>query len=150
MKMCKIEDIKECMEHLFLKETFDKFCVSSMELKTLVSISIQGNFLKDWLDTGDRALYEGMDLVPWKLLRPIAFSLIRGRQTPKMLRIQFAHYMENGDCGGLRLQYENGELVCISSYTTATFTMDKSREQIWDENCIRFLKKNQIVSTLIQ
>ncbi len=139
--MFQIEDVKEFMEFLFLKEIFDKFCVSSMELKTFVPISVKGNLLTDWLSEEDRERYGDMDYVPWKLLRPLAFSLIKGKQTPKMLRIQFVHYMENGDCGGLRIQFKKNELICISTYTAANFTLDKSREQFWDDNCSEFLQK---------
>lgn len=151
MQMHKIEDIKEFMSLLFLKEIFDKFQVSSMEVKTFVSISIKGNFFCDWLNEEERELYGTCEYVPWKVLRPLAFSIIRGKQTPKILRINFIHTMENGDCGGLRIQYEyeKKELVCISSYTSANFSLDKSKEQQWDENCSEFLKKNQIVSTRI-
>lgn len=147
MKMFHIEDVKEFMEFLFLKEIFDKFCVSSMELKTLVPISVKGNLLTDWLSEEEKELYGDMEYVPWKLLRPLAFSLIKGKQKPRMLRIQFVHYMANGDCGGLRIQFENNELMCISSYTSASFSLDKSREQIWDDNCSEFFHKNKIVST---
>lgn len=149
MQMHKIEDVKEFMSLLFLKEIFDKFQVGSMEVRTFVPISIKGNFFFDWLGEEERELYGTCEYVPWKVLRPLAFSLIRGKQTPQMLRINFIHAMENGDCGGLRIQYENNELVCISSYTPANFSLDKSKEQQWDENCSVFLKKNQIVSTLL-
>ncbi len=147
MQMYKIEDVKEFMSLLFLKENFDKFCVGSVELKTVVPISIHGNLQLDWLNEEERALYEGYEYVPWKLLRPMVFSLIKGKQTPQMMRIQFVHYFDNDDCGGLRIQYENGELTCISMYTASTFTLDKSNEQMWDDHCNEFLKKNRIVST---
>ena len=109
--------------------------------------SIKGNLSKDWLAEKDRELYEGQEYVPWKLFRPIAFSLIKGKQTPDLMRIQFVHYMENGDCGGFRVQYENGGLTCMSSYTAAYFSLDKGNEQMWDEKCSEFLRKNQIIST---
>lgn len=147
MKCYRIEDVKEFMELLFLKDIFDKFRMSSMELKTLVSFSVKGNMFPDWLDEEAKEFYGNLEYVPWKLFRPTAFSLIRGKQTPTMLRIQFVHYMENGDCGGLRVQFENRELTCMSSYTAAEFTLDKRAELLWDENCSHFLKKNNILST---
>lgn len=146
MKLYRIEDVKEFMELLFLKDIFDKFCVGSMELKTFVSISVKGNLLSGWLDAEEQEKCEKLAYVPWRLFQPTAFSLIRGKQTPKMLRIQFVHYMENGDCGGLRVQYENNELTCMSSYTLADFSLDKGPEQLWDENCAKFFKKNNIVA----
>ena len=145
--MFKIEEIKGFMALLFLKENFDEFHVGSMEVKTFIPVTIKGNLIAEWLGQEEQEKYGGCDFVPWKLLRPVAFSLIKGKQTPGMLRIQFIHYMENGDCGGLRVQYENGELVCISSYTPVNFTLDKSSEQLWDEKCSEFLRKNQIIST---
>lgn len=150
MKLYRIEEVKEFMELLFLKDIFDKFCVGSMELKTFVSISVKGNLISDWLDGEEKERYEAFEYVPWRLFRPTAFSLIKGKQTPKMLRIQFVHYMENGDCGGLRVQFEKNELTCMSSFTPANFSLDKSSEQLWDENCAKFFKKNQIVATLVE
>lgn len=150
MKIFQIEDVREFMEHLFLKEMFDKFCVGSMEIKTLVSISVKGNLCADWLDGVERELYAELEFVPWKLFRPIAFSMIRGKQKPRMLRIYFVYYMENGDCGGLRVQYENDRLTCMSTYTPAQFSMDKRKEQQWDENCENFFRKNKIVSTRLE
>lgn len=147
MKIFEIEDVREFMEHLFLKEMFDKFCLGSMEVKTLVSISVKGNLYADWLEGSERELYGELEFVPWKLFRPLAFSMIRGKQKPRMLRIYFVCYMENGDCGGLRIQYENDRLTCMSTYTPAEFSMDKGREQQWDENCEIFFRKNGIVST---
>ncbi len=147
MQIYKIDDVREFMAVLFLKENFDKFCVGTMEIKTLVSISVKGNLLTEWLTEKEKEVYGSREYVPWKLLRPLAFSLIKGEQTPQLLRIQFVHYMNNGDCGGLRIQYENNELHCISSYTPANFTLDKSSEQMWDDQCSEFFHKNRIVST---
>mgnify|MGYP006992789805 FL=1 len=147
MQIYKIDDVREFMAVLFLKENFDKFCVGTMEIKTLVSISVKGNLLTEWLTEEENEVYGSREYVPWKLLRPLAFSLIKGEQTPQLLRIQFVHYMNNGDCGGLRIQYENNELHCISSYTPANFTLDKSSEQMWDDKCSEFFHKNRIVST---
>ena len=78
MKVFKIEDVKEFMQLLFLKENFDKFCLGGMELKTLVSFAIKGNLCADWLDGVDKEKYGHMEYVPWKLFRPLAFSTIRG------------------------------------------------------------------------
>lgn len=147
MQIYKIDDVREFMAVLFLKENFDKFCVGTMEIKTFVSISVKGNLLTEWLTEEEKEVYGSREYVPWKLLRPLAFSLIKGEQTPQLLRIQFVHYTNNGDCGGLRIQYENNELHCISSYTPANFTLDKSSEQMWDNQCSEFLDKNRIVST---
>ena len=147
MKMYEIEDVKPFMGQLLLQETFDKFCVSMAEIRTLVSIRFQGNLRHEWLLPEEAEKYQSFEYVPWKLLRPIVFDLVKGKQTPEFMKIQFVHYRENGDCGGLRIQYEAGKLSCLSSYTSAEFSLERNQEIIWDENCLKFLSKHGIVST---
>lgn len=147
MKMYQIEEVKPFMAQLLLQETFDKFCVSVAEIRTIVPITIKGTMSHDWLSPEDAEKYKELEYIPWKLLRPVAFELIKGKQTPDFLKIQFVYYSENGDCGGLRVQFEAGTLTCLSTYTPAEFSLDRNAETFWDENCQAFLKKHEIVST---
>lgn len=147
MKMYQIEEVKPFMAQLLLQETFDKFCVSVAETRTIVPITIKGTMSHDWLSPEDAEKYKELEYIPWKLLRPVVFELIKGKQTPDFLKIQFVYYSENGDCGGLRVQFEAGTLTCLSTYTPAEFSLDRNAETFWDENCQAFLKKHEIVST---
>lgn len=147
MKMYQIEEVKPFMAQLLLQETFDKFCVSVAEIRTIVPITIKGTMSHDWLSPEDAEKYKELEYIPWKLLRPVVFELIKGKQTPDFLKIQFVYYSENGDCGGLRVQFEAGTLTCLSTYTPAEFSLDRNVETFWDENCQAFLKKHEIVST---
>lgn len=147
MKMYQIEEVKPFMAQLLLQETFDKFCVSVAEIRTIVPITIKGTMSHDWLSPEDAEKYKELEYIPWKLLRPVFFELIKGKQTPDFLKIQFVYYSENGDCGGLRVQFEAGTLTCLSTYTPAEFSLDRNAETFWDENCQAFLKKHEIVST---
>lgn len=147
MKMYQIEEVKPFMAQLLLQETFDKFCVSVAEIRTIVPITIKGTMSHDWLSPEDAEKYKELEYIPWKLLRPVVFELIKGKQTPDFLKIQFVYYSENGDCGGLRVQFEAGTLTCLSTYTPAKFSLDRNAETFWDENCQAFLKKHEIVST---
>lgn len=147
MKMYQIEEVKPFMAQLLLQETFDKFCVSVAEIRTIVPITIKGTMSHDWLSPEDAEKYKELEYIPWKLLRPVVFELIKGKQTPDFLKIQFVYYSENGDCGGLRVQFEAGTLTCLSTYTPAEFSLDRNAETFWDENCHAFLKKHEIVST---
>lgn len=147
MKMYQIEEVKPFMAQLLLQETFDKFCVSVAEIRTIVPITIKGTMSHDWLSPEDVEKYKELEYIPWKLLRPVVFELIKGKQTPDFLKIQFVYYSENGDCGGLRVQFEAGTLTCLSTYTPAEFSLDRNAEMFWDENCQAFLKKHEIVST---
>ena len=147
MKMYQIEEVKPFMAQLLLQETFDKFCVSVAEIRTIVPITIKGTMSHDWLSPEDAEKYKELEYIPWKLLRPVVFELIKGKQTPDFLKIQFVYYSENGDCGALRVQFEAGTLTCLSTYTPAEFSLDRNAETFWDENCQAFLKKHEIVST---
>ena len=147
MKMYQIEEVKPFMAQLLLQETFHKFCVSVAEIRTIVPITIKGTMSHDWLSPEDAEKYKELEYIPWKLLRPVVFELIKGKQTPDFLKIQFVYYSENGDCGGLRVQFEAGTLTCLSTYTPAEFSLDRNAETFWDENCQAFLKKHEIVST---
>ena len=147
MKMYQIEEVKPFMAQLLLQETFDKFCVSVAEIRTIVPITIKGTMSHDWLSPEDAEKYKELEYIPWKLLRPVVFELIKGKQTPDFLKIQFVYYSENGDCGGLRVQFETGMLTCLSTYTPAEFSLDRNAETLWDEKCRAFLKKHEIVST---
>lgn len=147
MKMYQIEEVKPFMAQLLLQETFDKFCVSVAEIRTIVPITIKGTMSHDWLSPEDAEKYKELEYIPWKLLRPVVFELIKGKQTPDFLKIQFVYYSENGDCGGLRVQFEAGTLTCLSTYTAGGFSLDRNAETFWDENCQAFLKKHEIVST---
>ena len=147
MKMYQIEEVKPFMAQLLLQEIFDKFCVSVAGIRTIVPITIKGTMSHDWLSPEDAEKYKELEYIPWKLLRPVVFELIKGKQTPDFLKIQFVYYSENGDCGGLRVQFEAGTLTCLSTYTPAEFSLDRNAETFWDENCQAFLKKHEIVST---
>ena len=138
MKMYQIEEVKPFMAQLLLQETFDKFCVSVAEIRTIVPITIKGTMSHDWLSPEDAEKYKELEYIPWKLLRPVVFELIKGKD---------AGFFENGDCGGLRVQFEAGTLTCLSTYTPAEFSLDRNAETFWDENCQAFLKKHEIVST---
>lgn len=137
------------MSLLFGSEMFDRFHVRECELDTFVSFRIRGQLHREWLDTGE-APEDAAGLAVWQQLKSIVFSLIKGKRSPGRMRLDFCHYMENGDVGSIRLQYEREELLMYTGYMEKEFSLDRGNGQDWDENCIRFLKKYQVVSTQIQ
>ncbi len=149
MIVLKIENVREFMSLLFGSEMFDRFHVRECGLDTFVSFRIRGKLHRDWLDT-DETLEDATGLVLWQQLKTVVFSLIKGKRSPGRMRLDFCHYMENGDVGSIRLQYEREELLLFTGYMAKEFSLDRGNGQDWDENCIRFLKKYQVVSTQIQ
>ncbi len=153
MIVLKIENIKELMGRLFAGDMFDRFHVSECEVTTFVTFYAGGKLHPEWFDTGesygqDRA--GRPEIVTWRQLKPFIFSLIKGKKTPSKICINFCHYMENGDCGSLRLQYEKEELLLFTGFMQRNFSLDKEKQIEWDENCLQFIKRNNITSTHVE
>lgn len=146
MIVLKIENIKDFMSFLFAGDMFDRFRVSVCEVTTFVTFRADGKLCPEWFDSDERP-EDDSGLADWQQLKPIIFSIIKGKKTPEKMRIDFCHYRENGDCGSLRIQYENDELLLFTGYMQKEFSLNKEREREWDENCIRFLRKKEIAST---
>lgn len=138
MIVLKVENIKEFMAGLLTDEMFDKFHVSGCEVATFVTFQIDGKRHDEWYDTDERPSDE-CDQILWKQLRPVLFSLIRGKKTPEVFKVDFCHYMGNGDVGSLRVQYEKGELLVFTGYMQKEFSLTKEAQQAWDEKCRNFL-----------
>ena len=96
----------------------------------------------------------------WKSLKPICYSLIRGKRLPESFRIVFLMPPSARDrfvsgrvpglspdqVGGLyiNVQYENHEMICVTGTSMKQFTMDRTLENEWDENVRKFLRKNGV------
>ena len=97
----------------------------------------------------------------WKTLKPVCYSLIKGKRLPESFRIVFQMPPSARDrfvagkipgiypdqVGGLyiNIQYENHEMICVTGTSMKQFTLDRTLENEWDENVKKFLKKNGVV-----
>ncbi len=140
MIVLKVENIKDFMAQLVTGEMFDKFHVAECEVTTFVTIRIDGRRNDGWFDTDEKPVDTGRQVL-WKQLRPVIFELIRGKKTPEVFKVDFCHYLGNGDAGSLRMQYEKGELFLYTGYMQKEFSMDKAGQQTWDDNCRNFLRE---------
>lgn len=143
----QIENVKDFMARLFQGDMFDKFHVNRVEVTTFITLTADGKKNAAWFDSDEED--DGDRLVVWRQLKPVIFSFIRGNKTPNRLQIDFSHYMKDGDMGSLRIQYSENGLFVYTGYMQKEFVADRGKQQEWDENCIAFIKKNQIISTLI-
>lgn len=146
MIVLKIENVKEFMSRLFAGDMFDRFHVRDCDVTTFVTFCVEGKLHGEWLDSDERP-EDTMEFVLWKQLKPIVFSLIKGKKPPGSMRLDFCHYMKNGDVGSIRVQYEKEELLLYTGYMERNFSLDKGSAEEWDENCLGFIKKNNVVST---
>lgn len=162
MKAFLITEIRDFMTKLLLKDCFDDFRLLELSVTTHISYHIDGKEHPAYYDTTENESSKDQqeDHVSWKELRPLCYSLIRGKHTPLQMKIVFmqnrkyieemlAHTSLNfdpQDIKGLYLncQFDHGALICTSGSSLGIFTMDKSLDYAWNNWIENFFKENQI------
>ena len=96
----KLTNVKACMSHLLLMDTFDSFLLIEGEIMTFNTFKIDGFIQKNFYTSEE---LEQMGTLPeyayWKQLREYCFSLIKGKKTP----LGFRFVPRGGTrCGRLR------------------------------------------------
>ena len=160
MVALKIGDIKTFTSKLFVKDAFDRFFVREAQVVTYNSFTIDGRirpgyYTKDELEAGEIGEFSS-----WKTIKPVCYSLIRGKKLPESFRVELTLGPEDTarvvrQAGSswrletvkglyLGMRYENGTLLCVTGVSLGVFTMDRSLEYQWDETVKGFLKANGI------
>ena len=158
MVALKVEEQKAFTEGLFIGEIFDKFLVREAEIVTWNRFSIDGKIRQGYFSEEELEENRIEEYSSWKSLKPICYSLIRGKRLPESFRIVFLMPPSARDrfvsgrvpgispdqVGGLyiNVQYENHEMICVTGTSMKQFTMDRTLENEWDENVRKFLRKN--------
>ena len=161
MVALKIGDIKTFTSRLFVKDTFDGLFLREAQVVTFNSFVIDGHIRPGYYTRDEREAEQIGLFSSWKQIRPVCYSLIRGKKLPEIFRMEFvlgpedtAKVLERAGGGwrpdtvkGLYLgvRYENGELFCVTGLSLEVFTMDRSLEHEWDETVKAFLKANDII-----
>lgn len=154
----KLTNVKACMSHLLLMDTFDSFLLIEGEIMTFNTFKIDGFIQKNFYTSEE---LEQMGTLPeyayWKQLREYCFSLIKGKKTPLGFRFVFslspksiARLIEQNELGlnaddiqglYLNLRYDSTGLQCITGTSFKSFSMDKSLEHAWDNMVQKFFQK---------
>lgn len=163
MLALKINDIKEFMNKLLIKDTFDNFEVIESTITTFSTFSINGKYQKDFFDNDIQKVLEEnhCNYAPWKDIKPFCFSIIRGKRTPLQFKLifqlpfkQIIQLIQESNCmispeliGGLflNIQFKNNVLYCTTGISFQTFIPDNTLKQLWDSYIIKFLKANEIL-----
>ncbi len=149
MLALKIPDTKSFMNKLLAGDTFDTFLFSEGTVTTFTTFSIDGTWHGDYFSDEENSS------LTWKLIRPILFQIIKGKNTPINMRIVLKladHNVEsllrNSEVSLLReqvdglylnLSYSKGEVVLTTGTSLKIFTMDKSLDRVWDDMVRKFL-----------
>jgi len=161
MVALKIDDVKAFTTKLFVGTDFDTFLVREVNIVTFNTFAIDGHVRRGYYSKEELEENKIEDLSVWQVLRPVCFSLIKGKKLPGSFKITLQlplkevesflaarrPDMQASQVNGiyLNIRYEDQSLYCISGTSLNVFTLDKALETEWDEAVRRFLKEHEIV-----
>lgn len=155
-----IEDTKKLTELLFIGEAFDRFLVREAHFVTGITVDLDGTLNTDFYDSDEIAALPDQTTATWKSMKGLCFQIIKGKKLPK--RFQIVLKLSPTDMGSwlakngldfapetvkglfFTLRYENQQLSCTSGTALTVFTMDKSLEQAWDRQMMKFFKAIEV------
>ena len=156
----RLPDLKTATTHIFTKTSFDYFLLKEAVITTSNTVTIDGAVKKDYFSQEELEMLRDSDYMEWKLIRPICFSLIKGKKLPLSFQLALSLSRDNIDrlikqnqtsfrteeIGGLYLnfRYEKKALSAISATSLKTFSMDKSLEQLWDDTVKKLFHQLEI------
>lgn len=163
MVALKIEDIKSFTAKLFVGNTFDEFMVREATIVTFNTFTIDGHIRQGYYTDQELEEMRIEDLSSWQVIKPICFSLIRGKKLPGSFQVtlqlapasveqflrdcQLGFLVEQINGIYINIRYEDNTLYCVSGTSLNVFTLDKSLEMEWDEALRLFFKSQQIAFT---
>lgn len=161
----EIADIKECMAHLLLRETFDNFEFISGSITTFCTFDIDGYLHKEFFDSDQDDASRHQDYAYWKDIRAYCFSLIKGKRTPLNFKFVFglshdrieklltksAPAFRSEQVQGLYLnfRYDGTTLQCVTGTSLHMFSLDKTLEHVWDETAVKLFRQYGITASAI-
>ena len=155
----KIEEIKEFTSGLFLGTMFDCFLLREATIVTFNTFTIDGHIKQGYYSERELEEHQIEDLSAWAVIKPICFSLIKGKKLPGsfqitlqlgpadmeefLLRSQVGLAAEQISGLYVNIRYEEGALYCITGTSLNVFTLDKAIETEWDEYIRIFLRQHK-------
>lgn len=167
MTALSILDVKEFMNILLRTDTFDSFLLSEGSITTCMTYLLDGHARADFFSPEDEPyeLVAQESYIPFSLVRPVCFQIIRGKRPPSSFKFVFLLSAENlkrtvssinsgfsaEDVSGmyLNLKYQNQQLICTTGISCRIFSMDKSLEHGWDDMVKLFFRKHGIAVELL-
>lgn len=160
MMALRIEDIRQFTTKLFAGDTFDTFLLREASIVTFNSFSIDGHIRQGYYTEQELEENKIENLSSWAVIKPICFSLIKGKKLPGSFQITLQISpaaterflkrsqpdMAPNQVNGLYLdiRYDEEKLYCVTGTSLNFFTLDKSIDLAWDEAVKQFLKKHEI------
>lgn len=155
-----ITDIKDFMNQLLVKDSFDSLLLCEATLHTATTLSISGKLNMDFFDTAEKETMTETTYASWSMLKPLFFQAVKGKKTPSAFKLVFMLPKHNQDVLVLKhnlplssediaglyfnVYFEENKLSLTSGTSMRIFTTDKRIEQIWDDSLRGFLASHHI------
>ena len=139
----KIEDLKSFTAQLFVGETFDGWLVREASIVTFNSFTIDGHIRQGYYSEEELEANRVEEFSSWKMLRPICYSLIKGKRLPESFQITLQLSPEENE-KFLRRVKPDFPVEQLAALYLKVFTLDKQIEHEWDDTVRRYFKKLQI------
>lgn len=153
-----IEDLKIFTQKLFLETDFDDFLLTEAKITTFNTFTIDGHIRQNFYTDEEAEALGLQEYSFWKIIRPVCFSLIKGKRLPGSFHISLQadrkrteHFLTSRQISSvsqeqiqglyLHIRYDDGKLFCITGTSLSVFTMDKTLEREWDAYGEAFLKE---------
>lgn len=159
----KITNLKIFTSHLLVKDTFAKFYLVESQIHTHSVFTINGHINPSYFSADERENLTGAEYNEWRMLRPVCYEIIKGKNLPSYFKFIFrlddetSHDLlrelpdfKETDIDGLyiNIKYENGSLTLTTGTSLKIFTLDKSLDKAFDSFLIHFLDSNSIEYTI--
>lgn len=163
----KITKLKDFMSKLLTTDCFDAFLLEQAVITTYNTFTIDGRIEKAFYSTEE---WEDASIRPYKFscwsdIRPLCFSLIKGKKTPVSMKFILQlkpekqkallaasdtaipeHYISSFV---VTIRYSTTGMCCTTGISYSDFLADKTAEQIWDQAFARFLFQADIAYEII-
>ncbi len=156
----KIEDLKLFTSSLFVGDMFDQFLLKEAVITTFNTFTIDGSMRPGYYSKEELEEIKKSQLSTWAMVKPLCFSLIKGKRLPVSFRIilqmseegteRFLHSRQlpfaPDQVKGLymNIRYEEDKLFCVTGTSVSVFTLDKTLDEEWDQEAKGFLKHHNI------
>jgi hypothetical protein len=152
MTALEIKTTKSFMNSLLVSSQFEQFLVEEAVITTFNTFTIDGHIVREFYTAEELESLEAdkkaLEFSSWQEIRPVCFSLIKGKKTPVSFKAVLHAPLEliekiaaNPQCGVaanlirslvLNIRYDNGKVTCVTASAFTTFVMDKSVDKLWD------------------
>lgn len=148
MTSFEIEDVKEFMSDLLVKEKFDSFQLHEMDIESYCKLHIDGKIIKKWYNTEEYEQLADKEYTLWGDSKKLAYEFIKGKKTPTSIKLvlalndkKYAGFIASYGLESkknqvnklyLNIKYEEQKLYITTGVAYNEFTLDKSIENEWD------------------